>query len=82
MRFMAGFMNVFKPNDEGRVSEFLGIGLYTLSLLVCILLFFWIYSTSKEHRLSKKFNGFTFLLIILYSSALILLDQFLVPRLL
>ena len=76
MRFMAGFMNSIKPNDEGKVSEFLGLGLYNLSIFVCILLFIWVYSISKRYILSWKFNGGSLLLILLFSSALILFDQF------
>lgn len=34
MRLLAGLFNFINPNDEGRISEFFGIGLFTLSIIV------------------------------------------------
>ena len=82
MRLLAGIMNVIKPNDEGRISEFLDIGLYTLSILVSMFLFFLVYNISKKYSLNWKFNLWTVILIIVASSILILLDQFLKIRIL
>lgn len=76
MRFLAGLMNVVNVNDEGRVSQFLGIGTFTLSILVSGILFFMLYQTSKKYGLDWKFQGGTVLITMVASSMLILADQF------
>ncbi len=82
MRFLAGVMNFIKPNDEGRIGEFLGIGLFTVSLFVCALLFYLVFRISKKYRLNWRFNFLTTVLIMASSSILILADQFLGIRIL
>jgi len=82
MRLLAGGMNVINPNDEGRISQFLGLGTYTIPLLVSAFLLYLVYKVTKQHHLSWKFQATTTLLVMLFSSILILLDQFLGIRLL
>ena len=82
MRIMAGMMNYINPNDEGRISEYFGLGLYTISILVSGFLFFLVYKTSKNFDLNWKFNFWTTIIVIAGSSVLILSDQFLGVRLL
>lgn len=82
MRFLAGVMNIISPNDEGRISVYLGIGLYTLPFLVSTFLFYLVYKTSKRYRLDRKFKLLTLLLVLVFTSILILLDQFLKVQLL
>tara|TARA_R110001606_G_scaffold103163_6_gene225878 strand:+ start:4880 stop:5431 length:552 start_codon:yes stop_codon:yes gene_type:complete len=77
MRIMAGLMNFINPNDEGRISAFLGIGTFTLPIIVSGLLFFMVYKTSKKHKLNWKFQLWTTILIMVASSILTLSDQFL-----
>ena len=76
MRFLAGLMNFINVNDEGRVSEFLGIGTFTISIIVSGLLFYMVYRVSKKHSLNWKFQLGTVLIIMFASSILILSDQF------
>ena len=76
MRLMAGLMNVVTPNDEGRISEFLSLGTYTVPALVSTLLFYWVYRISKKHRLTNRFHLITTLIVMVFTSALILTDQF------
>lgn len=76
MRLLAGGMNIISPNDEGRISEYLGLGLYTLPLFVSTLLLYLMYSTSKRYRLDRKFQMFTLFTIMILSSVIILVDQF------
>ncbi|HDZ06440.1 hypothetical protein LCGC14_0052140 [marine sediment metagenome] len=76
MRFLAGFMNLIMPNDEARVGQFLGIGTFTLSIIVSGLLFFMVYKISKQYQLNWKFQLWTFIIILLASWILILSDQF------
>ncbi len=82
MRVLAGFMNFINVNDEGRVSQYLEIGTFTLPIVVGVLLFFMVYRISKKHTLTWKFQVGTYLVVMVASSVLILLDQFFAFRLL
>lgn len=82
MRILAGFMNYINPNDEGRISLFFGLGLYTLSIVVSGFLLFLVYNTSKTFGLNKKFVIWTTVVTMVGSSVLILADQFLGIRIL
>lgn len=75
-RLLAGAMNVINLNDEGRISHELGIGNFTISILVIALLGYFVYSVSSVRRYPAKFQGFTVLLTMFFSSVLILSDQF------
>lgn len=77
MRALAGIMNMINPNDEGRVSLFLNLGLYTLPILVCVGLFYLVYKTAKYHQIPKKFQIITILSVMCFTSILILGDQIL-----
>jgi len=82
MRLMAMGLSFGHPNDEARVSEFLGIGKLTLPIIVNLFLFYLVYNTVKQHRFKTSFIAITFALIILFSSVIILSDQYLKIRLL
>jgi hypothetical protein len=72
-RVMAGVMNYFNVNDEGLISTELGLGTYTISIIVSAFLLFLLYDISKKFKLSRKFQGLT-LLIVTVSSAIIILS--------
>lgn len=74
MRLLAGVMNVVNPNNEGRIGQALGLGLYTIPLLVCVLLAFLVYRISRRHGFTARFNAASTVLVILFSSVLILMD--------
>ncbi|TRZ41956.1 hypothetical protein [Robertkochia solimangrovi] len=82
MRLLAGWMNFINPNDEGRISEYFGLGVFTLSVLVNIFLFFLVYKISNKYKLGWKFNTWTTIIIMVVSSILILSDQILHVRIL
>ncbi|GAB5399271.1 MAG: hypothetical protein Aureis2KO_08560 [Aureisphaera sp.] len=82
MRFLAGGMNFIEVNDEGRVSEFLGLGTFTLSIVVSVLLFFMVYRVSRKHQLHWKFQFWTFLITTLAITLLIFSDAYFRIRLL
>ena len=82
MRLLAGLMNVINPNDEGRISAFLDIGIFTLPLIVNGLLFFMVYKISRKYDLTWKFQIWTTLIVMVISSILILSDQFFALRIL
>lgn len=74
-RLLAGFMNLFNLNDEGRISHFLGIGDFTLSIIVSAFLGVLVYKVSKQHRPGWRYQLLTLILIMIFSSVLILGDQ-------
>jgi hypothetical protein len=74
MRFLAGFMNIINPNDEGRIGIFLGIGLFTIPAIVTLLLFLMVYGTSRKYQLDWKFQLATTFVVMVTSSVLILAD--------
>lgn len=76
MRLLAGLMNVINSNDEGRISLYLGLGTFTLPIIVSGILFFLVYKISKKYNLDWKFQLATTLIIMVASSVLILADQF------
>lgn len=82
MRFLAGSMNIIHPNDEGRISVLLGMGTFTLPIIVSALLFIMVYVISKKFHLNWKFQSLTILIIMITSTILILSDQFFSIRLL
>ena len=75
MRILAGFMNLINPNDEGRISAFLEIGIFTLPIIVSGILFYMVYKTSSKYELNWKFQLWTTIIIMIASSILILSDQ-------
>jgi len=75
-------MNVVNLNDEGRISSYLGIVTFTLSIVVCGLLVFKVFLISKKYRLTVRLQLGSVLLIMLFSSVIILTDQFFSVRLL
>ncbi len=75
MRFLAGLMNFIHPNDEGKIGEYLGIGLFTLAIIVSSFLLYLVYKISKKHKLSLKFQIVTIITVMVVSSCIILLDQ-------
>jgi hypothetical protein len=77
MRVLAGVMNFINLNDEGSISNYFGIGTFTLSILVCTLLLFFVYKISKQNNYTIKFQIINLLLTMLFSSMLIMADQFL-----
>ena len=75
MRFLAGLMNFINLNDEGRISVYLGIGTFTLSILVAGFLFYLVYNISNKFKLNWKFQGLTALFVMVTSSILIISDM-------
>ena len=76
MRFFAMVISLLNPNDEARIGSYLGIGKFTLPVIVTAILFFLIYRISKRFGLSLKFNAITLALVIGFSSVVIMADQF------
>ena len=77
MRALAGIMNLINLNDEGRISQALGLGAFTIPFLVFGILFYLVFSAIREREYKTKLVVITALLIMLFSSILILSDQML-----
>jgi len=82
MRLFATIISFRHPNDEARISTALGIGKFTLPLIVTGILFALIYKVSRTYRCDTKFNLINLGLAILFSSILILTDMYFKVRLL
>ena len=74
-RVAAGLANLAGPNDEGRFGMSLGIGLFTVSIVVCSFLFYLVFKTSKRLNISLKFNVISFSLCVLFLLLLTFIDH-------
>jgi ABC-type proline/glycine betaine transport system permease subunit len=54
MRLVAMGVSVFHPNDEARISQDLGFGLWTLPALAVSTLFILVYSCSRRMRITAR----------------------------
>lgn len=77
MRSLAGVMNFINLNDEGRISRELGLGVFTLPIIIVAILLYLVHDIKKRKGYSCNSILVTSLIIMLYSSILILSDQFL-----
>lgn len=82
MRFLASVMNLIMLNDEGRISVYLKLGIFTLPLVVNAILFYMVYNVSRKYKLNWKFQFSTFLLVIIAVTGLIFMDQYFKIRIL
>jgi hypothetical protein len=82
MRFSAMLLSFRHLNDEARISNSLGLGMFTLPFIVSVFLFFLVFKINLRYNYSKRFNLITFLLILLFYSAIILTDKYFHIRLL
>lgn len=82
MRFLATGLRISNPNDEARISSWLGLGTFTLPLIVVAFLLFMLYRISRQYRFNGKLQLHTALPVVLTSSAIILVDQFFFLRIL
>ncbi len=74
-RALAGAMNMINLNDEGRIGHDLGIGDYTLSIIVSAFLFMLVWKATQREKPGWRFVTYTLFLIMLFSSILILSDN-------
>jgi hypothetical protein len=74
MRLGAAWANRFQPNDEGRISLYLGFNLYTISTIVVVFLFFLSFRISKKNKFSIGLNIITFIVSIILIFCLTLID--------
>lgn len=77
MRLMAMGISLFNPNDEARISEWLGWGLWTLPALVSIALVVLLAIGSRRLRVSWKTLALTWVTASAAVSAIVGLDMIL-----
>lgn len=74
MRFMATVISLFNPNDEARISEWLGWGMWTLPVLVTLGLFALLAVGSARLKVSWKTLALTWVVASVAVSAVVGLD--------
>jgi hypothetical protein len=82
MRLFAAVISIRHANDEARISKSIGLGTYTLPIIMAAILLILVYKISGKYKFSRGFMLITLGLIILFSSIIILSDQFFHIRLL
>lgn len=79
MRFMATVISLSNPNDEARISEWLGWGMWTLPLIVTASLFLLLAIGSQRLSVSWKTLALTWVVASVAVSAVVGLDM-IIPR--
>ena len=74
MRFMATVISLFNPNDEARISEWLGWGMWTLPAIVTAGLFVLLAVGSRRLKVSWKTLALTWVVASVAVSAVVGLD--------
>jgi hypothetical protein len=75
MRFMATVVSLFNPNDEARISEWLGWGMWTLPVLVTVGLFALLAVGSVRLKVGWKTLALTWVVGSVAVSAVVGLDM-------
>lgn len=75
LELLSGIMTFRNPNDLGRISSYFNMGLFTLPIIFIAIHFLLVYKTSKRENYEFKFNLVTFLLVLLFSSLWIGINQ-------
>ena len=72
---LSGIMNYRHPNDMGRISTTFHLGLFTLPIIFVAMHSLMIYKTTVREQYRWRFNLWTLLWVLVFSSALILINQ-------
>lgn len=76
MRLLAFSVSFISPNDEARISRDLGIGTYTLFIIVCLFLGILVYKISKKYLIDMKFQLINMVLTSIFITLIVLGDNF------
>lgn len=76
MRLFSTIISIRHLNDEARISNAVGIGKFTLPLIMNIILFALIFKVSQMYKFDIKFNLKNLGLTLLFSSIIILTDMY------
>lgn len=81
MRIFASAISAISvPNDEARVSEWLGIGKMTLPIVVSLFLVYLLVRTSREQKINLKFNALSFVILSIGITTLIYTNQYFINQ--
>lgn len=61
MRLMATLVSIANPNDEARISEALGMGMWTLPIVAVVVLLAAVFVASRQLKLSSRDQLFCYL---------------------
>lgn len=75
LELLSGIMNFRNPNDLGRISLSFGLGLFAISALFVAIHSFLLFRTTRREGYSLRLILRTLLLVIVFSSAWILLNN-------
>jgi len=75
MRLLAAGMSVFNPNDEARVSQLLGLGTWTIPVVVVAGLLVLLVAASRQLRLGWRDQLFCYITASIVVSAIVGVDQ-------
>lgn len=75
MRAVAAGISIFNPNDEARVSQMLGLGTWTIPLIVVISLFALLFSASVQMNLRTRDQLFCYLVASVVVSLIVGVDM-------
>lgn len=75
LELLSGVMNFRHANDLGRISLNFHLGLYTVPVVFVLLHSLLAWKIILNEKYSVRFTGWTFLLVLLFSSAWILLNN-------
>lgn len=75
MRLVAGLVSVMHPNDEAQVSMFLGLGKWTLPVLVAVGLLVLVFTASRRLQLNWKDQLASYAVASIAVSAIVGLDR-------
>jgi len=75
MRLLATAMSLFNPNDEARVSQLLGVGTWTLPLIVVVGLFILVVAASRKLELTVRDQFFCYLVASVVVSLIVGVDM-------
>ena len=76
MRVVAGFISLFMPNDEARLSAWLGLGMWTLPLLVGGALVATVWKASRTLRLTWKDQLLCYAVTSVITAMIVGIDRF------
>jgi hypothetical protein len=74
MRFAAMMVSLMHPNDEARISVFLGLGQWTLPALVVLSLLALLWSANRSLAIGWKVNLGSYALCSVAFALLVMLD--------
>ena len=75
MRLLATGVSLFNPNDEARISQLLGLGTWTLPLIVVTGLFVLLVSASRDLKLRFRDQFFCYLVASIVISLIVGVDM-------